>query len=185
MGNKGDGNTTNCIVVFLKRCLCTLHHGPRKAAVAPATIHPNVEKVFRRKKKPSSAVPQWKGQLPMPPLWGSAMSVHAVPGTMALERRGVVRSVGQVPHWGRATHPHAHLQPHPHRKSVCSKISCLGCSNLGLTGLLNLHYLVHLHLLSRRCGFHRGLLSHLRIALCHPSPPRVRKLPSFLLPLLL
>ena len=40
------GSTNNSIVAFLKRCPCTLH-GPRKAAVAAATIHPNVEKVFK------------------------------------------------------------------------------------------------------------------------------------------
>ena len=90
-----------------------------------------------------------------------AVSVLAGPMALALKRRGVVRFVCRGPHQGRATHPHP--------KTVCLKICCLGCSNLGRTDLLNLHYLVLLHLLSRRCGFLRGLLSHLRIALRRPS----------------
>ena len=79
---------------------------------------------------------------------GLAVSVLAVPTAMALKRRGVVRFVCHGPHRGRATHPHP--------KTVCLKTCCLGCSNLGRTDLLNLHYLVLPHLLSRRCGFLRG-----------------------------
>ena len=90
-----------------------------------------------------------------------AVSVLAGPTAMALKRRGVVRFVCRGPHRGRATHLHP--------KTVCLKICCLGCSTLGRTDLINLHYLVLLHLLSRRCGFLRGLLSHLRIALRRPS----------------
>ena len=92
---------------------------------------------------------------------GWAVSALPGPTAMALKRKGVVRFVCRGPHRGRATHPHP--------KTVCLKICCLGCSNLGQTDLLNLHYLVLLHLLSRRCGFLRGLLSHLRIALRRPS----------------
>ena len=80
-----------------------------------------------------------------------------------------MRLVCRVPHRGRATNAHAHPQPHPHLKTVCLKICRLGCSNLGRTDLLNLHYLVLLHLLSRRCGFLRGLLSHLRITIAAPE----------------
>ena len=104
---------------------------------------------------------------------------------MVLNRGGVVRSVGHVPHRGRATHRYAHPQLHPHRKMVWLKITCLGCSNLRCTSLLNCHYHVLLHPLSRRCGFLLGLLSHLRIALRLTSALRVRYLPSFLLLVLL
>ena len=62
---------------------------------------------------------------------GLAVSVLAGPTAMALKRRGVVRFVCRGPHRGRATHPHP--------KTVCLKICCLGCSNLGGTDLLNLH----------------------------------------------
>ena len=91
---------------------------------------------------------------------GLAVSVLAGPTAMALKRRGVVRFVYRGPHRGRATHPHP--------KTLCLKICCLGRSNLGRTDLLNLHYLVLLHLISRRCGFLRGLLSHPCIALRRP-----------------
>ena len=83
---------------------------------------------------------------------GLAVRVLAGPTATASKRRAVVRFVCRVPHRGRATHHHAHSLPHPHPKNVCWKICCLGCSNLGQTDLLNLQYLVLLHLLSRRWG---------------------------------
>ena len=107
---------------------------------------------------------------------GLAVSVLAGPTAMALKRRGVVRFVCHGPHGGLATHPHS--------KTVCLKMCCLGCGNLGRTDLLNLHYLALLHLLSRRCGFLRGLLSNLRIALRRslsrlPPAPAVVPLAGF------
>ena len=110
---------------------------------------------------------------------GSAVSVYVVPVKITRKRKGFVSSLGHMPHLGWATHHHAHPHARPHQKIVCSKISCLGCSNLGPTGLLNLHYVVLLHLLSRRCGFLPGLLSHLRMPLHHPSAPRLRQPPGF------
>ena len=91
---------------------------------------------------------------------GLAVNVLAGPTALAWKRRGVVRFVCRGPHRGRATHP----------PPLCLKKCYLGCSNLGRPDLLNLHHLVLLlHLLSRRCGFLRGLLSHFRIALRRPS----------------
>ena len=91
---------------------------------------------------------------------GLAVNVLAGPTALAWKRRGVVRFVCHGPRRGRATHP----------PPVCLKKCCLDCSNLGRPDLLNLHYLVLLlYLLSRRCGFLRGLLSHFRIALRRPS----------------
>ena len=123
MGNKGDGSTNNCILVFLKRCPCTLHHGPHKAAVAAATIHLNVDKYpqrnkYRRKKKTVFSGAPMEAPTSDATTLGSAVSLHVVPMTMALKRKRVVRSVGHVPHPGRATRLHAHSHPLPDRKTV-------------------------------------------------------------------